>query len=104
MVILGVLTIVFTLVAGQVLNKEDLPVSTNIFVYGLTSINFILIILLLFLIIRNIVKLFYEHRRGIIGSKLRTKLVAAFVGLSTGPTILLFIFAINFLSTVLNSV
>lgn len=98
MVILGVLTIVFTLVAGQFLNKEDLPLSTNIFVYGLTSINFILIILLLFLIIRNIVKLFYEHRRGIIGSKLRTKLVAAFVGLSLVPTILLFIFAINFLS------
>lgn len=98
MVILGVLTIVFTLVAGQFLNKEDLPFSTNIFVYGLTSINFILIILLLFLIIRNIVKLFYEHRRGIIGSKLRTKLVAAFVGLSLVPTILLFIFAINFLS------
>lgn len=97
-VIVGVLTIVFTLVAGQFLNKEDLPLSTNIFVYGLTSINFILIILLLFLIIRNIVKLFYEHRRGIIGSKLRTKLVAAFVGLSLVPTILLFIFAINFIS------
>lgn len=97
-VILALLTIVFTLVAGQFLNKEDLPFSTNIFVYGLTSINFILIILLLFLIIRNIVKLFYEHRRGIIGSKLRTKLVAAFVGLSLVPTILLFIFAINFLS------
>ncbi len=79
-------------------NKEDLPISTNIFVYGLTSINVILIILLLFLIVRNVVKLFYEHRRGIIGSKLRTKLVAAFVGLSLVPTILLFLFAINFLS------
>jgi two-component system nitrogen regulation sensor histidine kinase NtrY len=45
-----------------------------------------------------VVKLFYEHRRGIIGSKLRTKLVATFVGLSLIPTILLFLFAINFLS------
>lgn len=98
MVIVGVLAVIFTLIAGQFLNKENLPLSTNIFVYGLTSINFILIVLLLFLIIRNIVKLFYEHRRGVIGSKLRTKLVAAFVGLSLIPTILLFIFAINFLS------
>lgn len=98
MVIVGVLAVVFTLMASQFFNKENLPLSTNIFVYGLTSINFILIVLLLFLIIRNIVKLFYEHRRGVIGSKLRTKLVAAFVGLSLIPTILLFIFAINFLS------
>ena len=98
MVVVGVLAITFTLIASQFFNKDDLPLSTNIFVYGLTSINVILIILLLFLIIRNVVKLFYEHRRGIIGSKLRTKLVATFVGLSLIPTILLFLFAVNFLS------
>src|SRR5450759_4873081 len=82
MVVVGVLAIVFTLIASQFFNKDDLPISTNILVYGLTSINVILILLLLFLIVRNVVKLFYERRRGIIGSKLRTKLVAAFVGLS----------------------
>ena len=98
MIIVGILAITFTLIASHFFNKDDLPLSTNIFVYGLTSINFILIVLLLFLIIRNVVKLFYEHRRGIIGSKLRTKLVATFVGLSLIPTILLFLFAINFLS------
>jgi two-component system nitrogen regulation sensor histidine kinase NtrY len=98
MVVVGVLAITFTLIASHLFNKNDLPITTNIFVYGLTSINVILIILLLFLIVRNVVKLFYEHRRGIIGSKLRTKLVTAFVGLSLVPTILLFLFAINFLS------
>ncbi len=98
MVVVGVLAIAFTLIASQFFNKNDLPISTNILVYGLTSINVILILLLLFLIVRNVVKLFYERRRGIIGSKLRTKLVAAFVGLSLVPTILLFLFAINFLS------
>lgn len=97
-VVVGMLTIAFTLLASKFFNKYDLPLSTNIFVFGLTSINFILIVLLLFLIIRNVVKLFYEHRRGVIGSRLRTKLVAAFVGLSLIPTILLFLFAINFLS------
>ena len=98
MLVVGALAIALTLIASQIFNKEDLPMSTNIFVYGLTSINVILILLLLFLIIRNVVKLFYEHRRGIIGSKLRTKLVATFVGLSLIPTVLLFLFAINFLS------
>src|SRR4030043_1980903 len=98
MVVVGVLAITFTLMASHLFNKENLPISTNIFVYGLTSINVILILLLLFLIVRNVVKLFYDDRRGIIGSKLRTKLVAAFVGLSLVPTVLLFLFAINFLS------
>lgn len=98
MVVVGILAITFTLLASQYFNKDNLPLSTNIFVYGLSSINVILIIFLLFLIIRNVVKLFYEQRRGIIGSKLRTKLVATFVGLSLVPTILLFLFAINFLS------
>ncbi|HDQ03711.1 MAG TPA: PAS domain S-box protein [Deltaproteobacteria bacterium] len=102
-IIVGLLAIVFTLVLSNVFGDKGLPAFTNIFVYGLSIINVILILLLLFLIVRNVVKLFYEHRRGIIGSRLRTKLVAAFVGLSLVPTILLFLFAINFLSYSLES-
>lgn len=97
-VIVGLLAIAFTLIASQYSQKDNLPISTNILIYGLTSINVILIILLLFLIVRNVVKLFYERSHGIIGSKLRTKLVAAFVSLSLVPTILLFLFAINFIT------
>ena len=74
------------------------PVSGNVMIFGLININIILIILLLFLIIRNIVKLVFERRHGIAGSRLRTRLVAAFVGLSLIPTVLLFLVSINFLS------
>ncbi len=97
-VVVGILAVAFTIIAGQYSHQDNLPASANYFVYALTSLNVILIIFLIFLIVRNVVKLFYEHRRGIIGSKLRTKLVAAFVGLSLVPTILLFLFAINFLT------
>lgn len=71
---------------------------SNILIFGLININIILIILLLFLIIRNIVKLIYERRRGILGSKIRVKLVAAFVSLSLIPAAVLFIVAVNILS------
>lgn len=98
MLVVGCLAVVFTILASQLSARKELPISSNILVYGLTSINIILILLLLFLIVRNIFKLFAERRKGVIGSKLRTKLVAAFVGLSLVPTILLFLFAINFLS------
>ena len=90
--------VVFTLVASRLSSGSEMPFSTSVLVFGLLSVNVILILLLLFLIVRNVFKLFSERRKGIIGSKLRTKLVAAFVGLSLVPTILLFLFAINFLS------
>ena len=76
----------------------SLPISGNAVIFGLININIILILLLIFLIVRNLVKLIYERRRGLAGSKLRTRLVMAFVGLSLIPTVLLFLVAINFLS------
>jgi len=97
-VVVGVMAIIFTVIASNIFTDEGMPVLANIFVYGLYMIFIILILLLFFLIVRNVVKLFYEHRRGVIGSRLRTKLVAAFVGLSLVPTVLLFLFAVNFLS------
>jgi two-component system nitrogen regulation sensor histidine kinase NtrY len=75
-----------------------LPISGNALIFGLINVNIILIILLIFLIVRNLVKLIYERRHGIVGSKLRTRLVAAFVSLSLIPTVLLFLVSINFLS------
>ena len=76
-----------------------IPVSAgNALIFGLININIILVILLIFLIVRNLVKLIYERRHGIVGSKLRTRLVAAFVSLSLIPTVLLFLVSINFLS------
>jgi two-component system nitrogen regulation sensor histidine kinase NtrY len=74
------------------------PVSGNTLIFGLINVNIILIILLIFLIVRNIAKLVYERRHGIVGSKLRTRLVTAFVSLSLIPTVLLFLVSINFLS------
>ncbi|MDP8257171.1 MAG: ATP-binding protein [Candidatus Alcyoniella australis] len=58
--------------------------------FALLDLNIILIILLLFLILRNVTKLVMERRTGVLGSKLRTKLMVAFVGFALIPTVLLF--------------
>jgi len=58
--------------------------------FALLDMNIILIIVLLFLILRNVTKLVMERRRGVLGSKLRTKLVVAFVAFALIPTMLLF--------------
>lgn len=91
--------IVFSLIEHFLYRKESaLPLSSNVLIFGLININIILIIFLLFLIIRNVVKLIFERRHGLIGSKLRTKLVVAFVSLSLIPTAVFFVVAISFLS------
>jgi len=92
--------LIFSFIESHLFQKENLlPESSNILIFGLININIILIILLIFLIIRNVVKIVFERRKGVIGSKMRTKLVLAFVGLSLIPTILLFLVSINFLSS-----
>jgi len=78
--------------------SSNIPVGSNILVFGLININIILLVLLVYLILRNFVKLVFERRRRIMGSRLRTKLVTAFVGLSIVPTLLLFFIAIGFIT------
>ena len=76
----------------------ELPFSGSILVFALININVILLLLLLFLTGRNLVKLLFERRKNIMGAKLRTKLVLAFMTLSLLPTIILFFVSVQFIS------
>jgi two-component system nitrogen regulation sensor histidine kinase NtrY len=78
---------------------DQIPVANNILVISLISLNIILLLLLVFLILRNVVKLIFERKRKVLGSKLRTKLVLAFISLSLVPTILLFFIATYFITS-----
>jgi two-component system nitrogen regulation sensor histidine kinase NtrY len=64
----------------------DQPLSSSILVFALININALLLLLLIFLVFRNLVKLLMERRGRVLGSKLRTKLVVAFVLLTLVPT------------------
>src|SRR5210317_1889335 len=76
----------------------DIPVSNTILMFILININMLLLILLIFLVFRNLVKLLYARRRKVMGARLRSRLVMAFVALSLLPTIILFFFSINFIT------
>ncbi|MBI3782294.1 MAG: PAS domain S-box protein [Deltaproteobacteria bacterium] len=76
--------------------------SGNVTFFLLINFNLILLVLLTFLVTRNLVKLFLERRRGIFGSRLRTRLVLAFVGLALAPSLLLFFVAQGFLNAAFN--
>jgi two-component system nitrogen regulation sensor histidine kinase NtrY len=77
----------------------DLSVSNSILFLVLININVILLLLLLFLTLRNLVKLLFERRKKIMGARLRTKLVCAFVILSLLPTMILFFVSVQFISS-----
>jgi two-component system nitrogen regulation sensor histidine kinase NtrY len=77
----------------------DIPVSNTILMFILININLLLLILLIFLVFRNLVKLLYDRRRKVMGAKLRTRLVVAFIVLTIVPTSVLFFFSINFITT-----
>lgn len=72
--------------------------STNILVLTLVNVNITLAILLVLLLSRNLIKLYFERRQQT-RSSFKSKLVAAFIGLSMIPSILLFIVASGLLTS-----
>jgi two-component system nitrogen regulation sensor histidine kinase NtrY len=67
------------------------PLSDYILIIILITANYLLLAAVIFMIARSLWKLSIERKRGVLGAKFRTKLVAAFVSLSFIPPILLFL-------------
>ena len=99
-IVILVAVALITLAESRLIRFGDaFPVSNTILMFTLININLLLLILLLFLVLRNIVKLLYDRRRKILGARLRTRLVLAFISLTLLPTTILFFFAINFITS-----
>jgi two-component system nitrogen regulation sensor histidine kinase NtrY len=79
--------------------KELSPeaLSSQVLLFVLWNINLLLIVGIVFVLLRGVVKLVLERQRGILGSRFRTKLVAAWLATSLVPVIVLFIIATDLL-------
>ena len=78
--------------------STEYSLTNNIAFFLLVNINIILLVLLVFLVVRNLVKLLFERKNRILGSRLRVRLVLVFIGLSLVPTLLLFFIAGGFVT------
>lgn len=67
--------------------------------FALFNFNLVLLILVLFLVLRNVIKLIMERRRKVLGSGLRMRLVIVFVTLSVVPTLIMFLISMRFVHT-----
>ena len=76
----------------------EIPVASNIVIFALFNLNLIVFLLLLLLLFRNLVKVWFERRQKVIGARFRAKLVLAFLLLSVTPAALIFVIASNFIN------
>ncbi len=104
------IAIVAVIVLGLTLLEANLATigssvgySGNIVIFALINLNVVLIVLLIFLVTRNVFKLILDRKRNILGAKIRSRLVVMFTAFSLIPTILLFIAAASITTTNIRS-
>jgi two-component system nitrogen regulation sensor histidine kinase NtrY len=100
--LLIITAVLILLVAGSAVNYgitgPDLPVASNLAMILLFNLNAVVLLLLVVLLFRNLVKLWFERRQKVVASQFKAKMVLAFLFLSLVPTILIIVIA----STIIN--
>ena len=86
---------VYLLQRTQEASPQELTNTLLLFVLWYLDVSLILV--LLFILVRNVVKLILERRSGVLGSQFKTKLVVTYVGLTFVPVIFIFLVANNIL-------
>jgi two-component system nitrogen regulation sensor histidine kinase NtrY len=79
-----------------------LPTASYAFVLLLLNLDLIGFVVLTLLLSRNLIKAYFERRHQLVGSGFRTKLIAAFIGFSLIPTVLLAVVASGIVNKVVD--
>jgi len=96
-ILLALGIIVLLTIAEKNLGRFGALPSSTVLIFALINLNIVLLMIVIFLVTRNIVKLVLERRKKILGARLRTKLIGAFVTLTIIPTMVLFFTSLIFL-------
>ena len=95
-----ILVVVLTMVETRITPfGKGFSLSSTVSMFILININLLLLLTLFLLVFRNLAKLYYEKKNNVLGSKLKTRLITAFIILALLPTTVLFFFSIQFIST-----
>src|SRR5919204_2962914 len=88
-ILLGALAALLTLARGSSRLQPDFL--TEFVLYALSATNLTMLVVLVFVLARNIVKLLVERRRALPFARFRAKLVAALLGMTLIPALLVLI-------------
>lgn len=86
---------------GSGLTDSVLPSASYALVLFLVYLDVVGLVVLTLLLSRNLIKAYFERRHRLLGSGFRTKLIAAFIGFSLVPTLLLAFVASGVISEVM---
>ena len=102
--IVFILVVFSTFEELRMISFSNISVTSKIIVYAYINITIVLFLLMSFLVSRNVIKLIIERKRGVIGAKLRTKLIGLFVIVSLVPSVFMFIviIATGFAANIIN--
>jgi two-component system nitrogen regulation sensor histidine kinase NtrY len=95
LILLGILVLIAALVAMVTLADRSTELNpdflSEVVLYALSAADLTMLVALVFVLARNVVKLAVERRRGLPFSRFRAKLVAALLGLTIVPSVLVLI-------------
>jgi two-component system nitrogen regulation sensor histidine kinase NtrY len=91
--LLAALVLVLVISLALIMNwrTEEEVFLGNIALFSLINLNILALLVLVVLVARNVIKLMFERKRGILGAKLRSRLVGSFVLIALIPMSLSFI-------------
>lgn len=101
LILVAVFTLVFLVYKQQL--RSGFFEQGGLFLYSVLNINVIALCGIAFIVGRNVVKLFFDRKKGLLGSGIKLKLVTAFVGLTLVPTVILFVLASGVLSQLMEN-
>ena len=83
--------------------EPGVPLLNNVVVFALVNLSMILLMVVLLLVAKHLVRLYYEGRTGAGHSRLQLKLVLAFVGFTLIPVVALFVVASGLINQSFNA-
>ena len=102
LVVFGLFAVLVYLQSSNV--WKNLTIETaedSLALYALISLNFVALIIFGFIFVRNLVKLFRERRALVLGSKIKTRLLIYFFGISILPIVTMAIFSYLYMNRAL---
>ncbi|MBI3665265.1 MAG: HAMP domain-containing protein [Acidobacteria bacterium] len=102
LLLLALMTIVFWQTSLSFGEFRPSDVQETLLLWGISTLVFLLMVTLGFILFRNIVKLYIERRGNRLGSRIKTKLVAGALALTILPVLFLFFFSFNVLNRTLD--
>ncbi len=93
---LGIVLLFGVVFSQQAFNLKQLRPDSAEQTLGLVALSalvFILLVVLTFVLFRNLLKLYAERRLGVLGSRFRTRMVIGALGLSFAPALVMFMFS-----------